>query len=148
MDGLWLGAMCALLYRRFKAADRDPALLKALFFAGVALVGLALPVAWFDRVLVTSSVLLLLVFPIGFACILLAATLSETPVNAWLRSRWLRFLAVISYSVYLTHMTVVPAAFQITELRDFGARRCADRRAPRVFCAVRDVRLRERSAAL
>jgi peptidoglycan/LPS O-acetylase OafA/YrhL len=120
MDGLWIGAMCALLYGRLKTAGGAPAALKALFYVGVTLLALALPLPWFDGVHMTVSALLLLVFPVAFACILLAATLSETPVNACLRSRWLRFWAVISYSVYLTHMTIVPPALHVTKLATSG----------------------------
>src|SRR3546814_979010 len=56
-----------------------------------------------------------LLVPLSFAAIMLAAIMGPTPFTRWLRSRWLRFFAVISYSVYLTHTTVIPLATRLTE---------------------------------
>lgn len=112
LDGLWLGVMCALACRwRPAALTGDAANRHRLLFAGIALIALLQSaVAWFDAGHFRASVIVLSLVPLGFAAIVLAVASGTTAASRVLRTRWLRFLAVTSYSVYLTHMLMVPVA--------------------------------------
>lgn len=118
LDGLWLGVLCALAWNwRPASLARDAAARQRLLAAGVALVVLLLgSLAWFDAGHHWASVVVLTLTPLGFAAILLAVVMGPTRGSGWLRSRWLRFLAVVSYSVYLTHTAMVPLASDLTGL--------------------------------
>ena len=72
--------------------------------------------AWLDAGHHRAAVVVLTLTPLGFAAILLAVVLGPTRGSGWLRSRWLRILAVVSYSVYPTHTAMVPLAADLTAL--------------------------------
>ena len=112
LDGLWLGACCAIVARSRPAALIDSASTRsALLYFGCGLILLLIgSVAWFDAGYVRSSVVVLLLVAVGFASIVLAVTTGTTPLSGMLGSRALRFFAVTSYSIYLTHLAMVPLA--------------------------------------
>jgi peptidoglycan/LPS O-acetylase OafA/YrhL len=116
LDGLWIGVLCALIYRWSSTSlALRPKLANSLLAGGlVVVVGLFATVPWLDRVYVWPSVVILALLPIGFACVILPVITGATFPHRFLRSGWLRFFAVISYSVYLTHMTVVSLASRIS----------------------------------
>lgn len=118
LDGLWLGVICALIYRwRPAALTADPVIRQWLLLLGLALISvLMLSAAWFDHRHFNASVVVLGLVSAGFASIALAVVLGPTFLSSWLRARWLRFLAEISYSVYLTHLIVVLPAMKLAQL--------------------------------
>jgi peptidoglycan/LPS O-acetylase OafA/YrhL len=117
LDGLWLGVICALVYRWHAPALRGDAIARRwLLLPALTLIAvLLLSVAWLDNRHFGASVVVLALVSVGFAGIVLAVTVGPTVVSAALRARWLRFLAEISYSVYLTHLLVVWPAMQVVE---------------------------------
>lgn len=117
LDGFWLGMLTALAYRWQPTVLVDRAnARRLLLLGGTALItALAFGAAWFDAGYFWPSVLVLLLVPLALSAVMLAAITGQTPHTQWLRSRWLRFLAVISYSVYLTHTTMVPVATRLLE---------------------------------
>ena len=117
LDGLWLGVICALVYRWRPPAIAGDALARhqLLMAAVILLAVLMLSVAWFDERHFGASVVVLGLVSVGFAGIVLAVISGPTVVSASLRARWLRFMAEISYSVYLTHLLVVGLAMQVVE---------------------------------
>lgn len=117
LDGLWLGVICALIYRWRPPAIADSAgNRQRLLLGGATLIaGLLFSVAWFDKGHFAASVVVLGLVALGFASILLAVVHGPTSVSYFLRARWLRFLAEISYSVYLTHLIVVGVSIQLAQ---------------------------------
>jgi peptidoglycan/LPS O-acetylase OafA/YrhL len=117
LDGLWLGVICALIHRwRPAAIAGNPAVRHRLLVLGMALVAaLLLSVAWFDHLHFRASVVVLSLVAAGFASIVLAVVLGPTFISPWLHARWLRFMAEISYSVYLTHLIAVWPAMQTAQ---------------------------------
>lgn len=116
LDGLWLGVMCALLYRW-----RPPALAEGspwrsrILYAGLAVTfATMLPLPWFESGAWWPTVFVLALVPLGFAGILLATITGATPLRRFLRAPSLRFLAAISYSVYLIHLPMLPLAEQLS----------------------------------
>jgi len=47
---------------------------------------------------------------ISFGGLLLSVCLDKTPIDRFLRVRWLRIIAVLSYSIYLIHLMLAPLA--------------------------------------
>lgn len=115
LDGLWIGVICALIYRwRPGSFAANPRLMKMLFIFGLGLfVLIFFSFAWLDAEHFWASTVVLALAPIAFASMMLATVFSVTPVNNFLKSRWLRFLAATSYSIYLTHLMVVPPALDL-----------------------------------
>jgi peptidoglycan/LPS O-acetylase OafA/YrhL len=115
MDGLWVGVICAFIYRSdyFAAGDRKrvlrPVCNASLIVLGVLLVG----AAWFDDMLFFPSIIVLNVVSIAFGGVLLSVSCGDTLINGLLRSRWLRKLSVLSYSVYLLHLMLVPLSLAL-----------------------------------
>jgi peptidoglycan/LPS O-acetylase OafA/YrhL len=109
LDGLWMGVICALiLHWRPTAVTENPEIRRRLLTGGSTLVAvLLMSAAWFDDRHFGASVVVLTLVSAGMASIVLAVALGPTFMSAWLRARWLRFMAEISYSVYLTHLIVV-----------------------------------------
>jgi len=118
LDGLWLGVICALIYRwRPPPIAGNPVVRHRLLIFGMALVAaLLLSIAWFDHHHFGASVVVLSLVSAGFASIVLAVVLGPTFISSGLRARWLRFIAVISYSVYLTHLIMVWPAMQTAQM--------------------------------
>jgi peptidoglycan/LPS O-acetylase OafA/YrhL len=117
LDGLWLGVICALIHRwRPPAIAANPAVRHGLLIFGMALVAaLFLSIAWFDHRHFRASVVVLGLVSTGFASIALAVLLGPTFISSWLRARWLRFMAEVSYSVYLAHMLAIWPAMQVAK---------------------------------
>jgi peptidoglycan/LPS O-acetylase OafA/YrhL len=118
LDGLWLGVICALiLHWRPTAVTENPEIRRRLLTGGSTLVAvLLMSAAWFDDRHFGASVVVLTLVSAGMASIVLAVALGPTFMSAWLRARWLRFMAEISYSVYLTHLIVVWPAMRATRI--------------------------------
>jgi peptidoglycan/LPS O-acetylase OafA/YrhL len=112
LDGLWLGACCAILARaRPSVLTNNAASRSRLLAFGCGLILLLIgSVAWFDAGYIRASVVVLLLVAVGFASIVLAVSTGPTPLSGLLSCRPLRFFAVTSYSIYLTHLAVVPIA--------------------------------------
>jgi peptidoglycan/LPS O-acetylase OafA/YrhL len=117
LDGLWLGVICALIHRwRPPAVAENPEARRRLLLSAMALLAmLLLSVAWFDDRHFAASVGVLSLVSVAFAGIVLAVVLGPTFISAWLRARWLRFMAEVSYSVYLTHLIMVWPAMRAAE---------------------------------
>ena len=118
LDGLWMGVMCALIYNwQAQAVAADKRLLRSLFYCGVSLFVLVYcSVAWLDGAHFMASTIVLALTPLAFAMVMFAILYSVTPISGFLKARWLRFLAAISYSVYLTHMMVVPSTEKLAQI--------------------------------
>jgi peptidoglycan/LPS O-acetylase OafA/YrhL len=117
LDGLWLGVICALIHRwRPPALTENAVVRRRLWQAGLALLVLLMfSIAWFDHRHFGVSVVILVLVAAAFAGIVLAVVMGPTSLSAMLRARWLRFLAEVSYSVYLTHLLVVGPALQLAQ---------------------------------
>ena len=115
LDGLWIGVICALIYRwRPGSIATNHRLPKILFTFGLTLFALIFfSFAWFDAEYFWAATVVLALTPLAFASMMLATIFSDTPVGSFLKSRWLRFLATTSYSIYLTHLMVVPPALHL-----------------------------------
>jgi peptidoglycan/LPS O-acetylase OafA/YrhL len=116
MDGLWIGVICALIYHRdsysLKGNNRFARIL--CYMSLTMLVAVMFSIAWFDDLYFLPSAIVLNLISFCFGALLLSVCIGETPVNAVLRSMWLRILSVLSYSVYLVHMMLVPLALEVT----------------------------------
>lgn len=117
MDGLWMGVICALILRWrptwFDAPERP----RQLLYAGLTLLALVmLPAAWFDQQWRWTAVFLISAIALAFALLVLASVLGEHPLSRMLAARWLRFLAIISYSLYLIHLVVLPPTLDLVAL--------------------------------
>jgi peptidoglycan/LPS O-acetylase OafA/YrhL len=115
MDGLWIGVICAFIYRSDFFAERDRRrMLRSICNVSLVVIGgLMLTAAWFDDMLYLPSVFVLNVVSIAFGGVLLSVSCGETRISPLLRTRWLRKLSVLSYSVYLLHLMLVPACLAI-----------------------------------
>ena len=115
-DGLAAGAFVALLWRdRGRMAwMADPRAAAALFWAGAGAVSwLWLSAPLLDTIDAFDRIFLQLVLAAGFAALLLGLLLRRgRPGGAagFFNAPVLRPVAVLSYSLYLVHMTVIPAA--------------------------------------
>jgi peptidoglycan/LPS O-acetylase OafA/YrhL len=118
MDGLWVGVICAFIYRSdyFASGDRKPRLRGVCNASLCIFGGLLLGAAWFDDMLFLPSVFVLNIVSIAFGGILLSVSCGHTLINGLLRNRWLRKLSVLSYSVYLLHLMLVPLSLALLEL--------------------------------
>lgn len=127
MDGLWIGVICALIFNNtnlsLRGNDRLARILcnTSLTFLAIAM----LPVAWFDALYFLPSVVVLNLISFAFGGLLLSVCIGETSISRFLRTMWLRILSVLSYSVYLVHLMLVPLALVITAklfaVESFGA---------------------------
>ena len=117
MDGLWIGVTCALLFNERLGARRHYDRAASLLFTAsvTAILLLMLPVAWFDEQLFIASAVILNLVSIAFGGLLLSVCIGRTPASGLLRSRWLRVVSVLSYSIYLVHLMFVPLALEIAE---------------------------------
>ena len=59
------------------------------------------------------SIIVLNVVSIAYGGVLLSVSCGDTLINGLLRSRWLRKLSVLSYSVYLLHLMLVPLSLAL-----------------------------------
>lgn len=116
MDGLWLGVLCACLAHWRPDWTRTPQL-PARLATGGALLGLAvwLPAAWMDGGHWAASVVVIHLVAVAAALVVLGSVLGPTPFTAFLGQRWLRWLGTASYSLYLVHLLVLPAALATVE---------------------------------
>lgn len=111
-DGLAMGMLCALVYRdrALWPALRDRRVVDTLFAAGAAVVGALLCVTpLFDVIDVFDEVALGAVLAVGMSGMLLALALGGGP-GSWLRGRWLFVVSKLSYTLYLVHYALIPAA--------------------------------------
>ena len=117
MDGLWIGVICAFIYRsNYFSEDHRRRMLRSVCNGCLVVIGvLMLTAAWFDDMLFLPSVFVLNIVSIAFGGVLLSVCCGETVVSPLLRTRWLRKLSVLSYSVYLLHLMLVPAALAIVD---------------------------------
>jgi peptidoglycan/LPS O-acetylase OafA/YrhL len=119
-DGLAAGMLVALLWRdrnrwRWMA---DPRAGAAIFWAGAAAIGwLWLAAPLLDHIDAFDRTALQLVLAAGFGAILLGTLLIQNQPESGnrgairvLAAPMLRPIAILSYSLYLAHMTVIPAA--------------------------------------
>ncbi len=123
-DGLWIGVICSLIYRwrLFDSTARHRLSLVVLLTISLTAICFCLfSFAWFDKEFFWTSTVVIAVVPIAFGCIILVVILSDSSINRFLKCRILRFLAVTSYSIYLTHLMVVPLALGVVSfLFDFS----------------------------
>lgn len=118
-DGLAAGALVALLWRdRGRLAwMTGPRAVTAILSAGIgAIMWLWLAAPLLDRIDAFDRTGLQLVLAAGFAAILLGVLLrqgqpqNQNGMTRLLAAPVLRPIAILSYSLYLTHMTMIPAA--------------------------------------
>ena len=127
MDGLWIGVICALIFNNDSFSLRgNDRVARILCNTSLTLLAVAmLPVAWFDALYFLSSVIVLNLISFAFGGLVLSVCIGETPLSRLLRSMWLRILSVLSYSIYLVHLMLVPLALVITArlfaVESFGA---------------------------
>lgn len=116
MDGLWLGVLCACIVHWRPDWARAPRL-PARLATGGALLALAvwLPAAWMDEGHWAASVVVIHLVAVAAALVVLGSVLGPTPFTAFLGQRWLRWLGTASYSLYLVHLLVLPAALQTVD---------------------------------
>ena len=137
-DGLAAGMLVALLWRdreRWRWMT-DPRAGAALFWAGGAVIGwLWLAAPLLDRIDAFDRTALQLVLATGFGAILLGTLLRQNRADGGnggairlLAAPMLRPVAILSYSLYLAHMTVIPAAKLVSEslFRDGDASSAAE----------------------
>jgi peptidoglycan/LPS O-acetylase OafA/YrhL len=111
-DGLAMGMLCALVYRD---RARWPALLYgrvsgAAFWGGASVVGSLLVAApIFDTIGFFDEVALGAVLAVGMSGMLLGLALGGGP-RAWFGGRWLFVVSKLSYTLYLVHYALIPAA--------------------------------------
>lgn len=112
MDGLWVGTACALLLnaRTLSNDSRSRAATIGFWISSLTLLACLLPVAWFDHGHYLASAIVLNIVAISFGGLLLSVCLGKTPIDRFLRVRWLRIIAVLSYSIYLIHLMLAPLA--------------------------------------
>ena len=121
-DGLAVGVLVALLWRdrtRYRWIS-NPHAAFAIFWTGIAVAGgfwLATPML--DTIGLFDRSLLQLVLAAGFGAVVLGALMLDKPERrgaaGLLGAPALRPVAILSYSLYLVHMTVIPAAFTLSE---------------------------------
>ena len=117
MDGLWVGVLCAMLYKSglpvFRNNDR---LASRMCNASLAvLIVAAFWSAWFDELRYVESAIVLNVIAIAFGGLLLSVCVGETAISGVLRSKTLRLMSVLAYSVYLVHLMLEPLSIAIAE---------------------------------
>lgn len=123
-DGLAIGVLVAFLWRdRHRVpwlSDRHA--IAAMFWTGLGIIGwLWLSAPMLDRIDGFDRILLQLVLAAGFGAILLGALLrqeanADGQVDRLLAQPRLRPVAILSYSLYLVHMTAIPAAQLATNI--------------------------------
>jgi len=117
-DGLAIGVLVAFLWRDRRRLRwlSDRRAIAAVFWAGLCVIGwLWLSGPMLDRIDGFDRLLLQLVLAAGFGAILLGALLrqegnADGRVDRLLAQPGLRPFAILSYSLYLVHMTAIPAA--------------------------------------
>jgi len=116
-DGLAMGMLCALVYRD---RARWPLLQSrrtsgAIFWAGTAIVGsLLVTTPLFDTIDVFDEVPLGAVLAVGMSGMLLGLALGGGP-SAWFRGRRLFVVSKLSYTLYLVHYALIPAATALAD---------------------------------
>lgn len=115
-DGLAIGMLVALLWRdRDRLAwlnDRTGA--NTLFWTGAAVIGwMWLRIPMLDTIEVFERTFLQLVLAAGFGAMLLGALAGGGPQRV-MGSKTLVPVARLSYSLYLVHMAIIPAAVYVT----------------------------------
>ena len=119
-DGLWIGFLCALIFQWYsqKQFSRiNHRLIKLLLTSGLTVfLFIYFSIAWFDHHHFLMSTMIITLAPVSFGAIILAVLMSNTFVNSALKNRHLRYIAVLSYSIYLTHLIFLPVALNITNL--------------------------------
>lgn len=116
MDGLWIGVLSALIYDQNLCSLRgNNRIARLLCIASlIGLTAVLFPVAWFDDLYYLPSAIVLNFIALCFGALVLSVCIGDTPVSKLLRSVWLRILSVLSYSVYLVHLMLLPLALEIT----------------------------------
>lgn len=110
LDGLLTGVLAAFLWNseRVRCVLRSPVMSSLLFYGGlvmVLVVGLSGPLV--DLGVSRFDVIWLpLLISTGFGAMLLGL-LGECPGHGWFEKRFLSFIALISYSLYLVHLPVM-----------------------------------------
>lgn len=117
MDGLWTGVICAMLYNtKGFAANVSSLAVSVIFWCSCAvLLWCLFAVAWFDHLHMIASAVVIAAVSAAFGGLLLAVSCGQTPINGLLRSRWLRIMAILSYSLYLMHMMLIPLSRSLAQ---------------------------------
>jgi len=112
-DGLWLGSICACIYH-WNLYNTGHKHTNALLLLGlIVLMYCLFSYSWFDEELFWASSIVLALVPLSFSLVIMITLRSETFFTGILKSGWLRFFARISYSVYLTHLLILPLCLDI-----------------------------------
>jgi peptidoglycan/LPS O-acetylase OafA/YrhL len=116
-DGLAMGMLCALVYR-YRACWpllRDRRCSDTIFWLGAAAVAaLLVATPLFDAIGFFDEVPLGLVLAVGMSGMLLGLTLGGGP-RAWFRGRALFVVSKLSYTLYLVHYALIPAATALAD---------------------------------
>lgn len=117
MDGLWVGVMCALIYReRSRITFLDEKFANRLLVASMFVLAVLMwPAAWFDDQLFVPAILVLNIVSFAFGGVLFAVICGRTFLNGLLESAALRAISTLSYSIYLVHMMFVPLSLGIVD---------------------------------
>jgi peptidoglycan/LPS O-acetylase OafA/YrhL len=115
MDGLWIGVICAFMHRNnnFAGEEKKHSARRLCTWSLFVLAGVMIPVMWFDDLYFLPSAIMLNLISFGFGGLLLSVSSGHTMLSGLLRSTWLRVMSVLSYSVYLVHLMLVPLAMDL-----------------------------------
>ena len=114
LDGFWMGAICALLYENHPAQlPRDTHLATYVLWIGCTIIFLLL----FPKPLLVPkdwiySIIVLFLFPLGFASILFAI-IFQPSLAPFLKNNILAYISKLSYCLYLVHITLIPLTIKL-----------------------------------
>ncbi|NRB32153.1 MAG: acyltransferase [Rhizobiaceae bacterium] len=109
-EGLLIGVICAEFYACRVCKERFRRFAKPMLAIGVGIIGAHLiPVNLMAEITLYDVLLQPVLLSIGFGLILLATALIN-PKSGWAASRFSLIGARLSYSLYLVHMALIPAA--------------------------------------
>ena len=113
-EGLLMGVLCAEIYENLTLRTRLKEVQTIIFSIGTAIIVVhLLPFNLLAAITVYDVVFQPLILSIGFGMILLATALRNSKTG-WLTSYFSLIGARLSYSLYLVHMAVIPAATVLT----------------------------------
>ena len=117
-EGLLIGVICAEFYACSKCKESILRFAKPMLAVGVVVIGAHLiPVNLMAEITLYDVLLQPVLLSIGFGLILLATALIN-PKSGWAASRFSLIGARLSYSLYLVHMALIPAAMVPALLSD------------------------------